>query len=431
MAAEAGHKLIQRTTILLLVVGNIVGVLNKASSLLTAERVRLYALALALTTSAIFIKLSLYSANVGRPPGADFVQFYSAAILARVSPDRIYDSEAQKEVQRRFSARAREGIHWPYLHAPFFTLILIPLSYFSYVTAYWIWSGATLLLYLLSVIVLWRSHATGQPLLSVALPIACAAPVFFWLITTGQTTAIALFIWTFGFYLFTRNRIFWASFLLGLLFYRAQYLVVLLPLLLLRRMGSAIAGIASSCLMLVVIGGLAFSFHSYAEYVSSVIAFSQRITSQAQPLTYYITLYGFFRPLFPHVWAITFTILTSALLVYWLTVMWRNPVPFQSGAFDLQYGMLVTTTLLLMHHAFVYDMILLTIPAMLTYRHRYLFSPRYKTMLALLYFLPYIVLFFTREFYFNPIQPLLLYLCFEMYRAYQRIDRALAKVVIN
>lgn len=408
-----------------------VRMLNQTSRLLSPERVRLYALALALTTFAIFIKLNLYSANVGRSPGADFVQFYSASILARVSPDRIYDSEAQKEVQKRFSARAREGIHWPYLHAPFFTLILIPFSYFSYVTAYWVWSGGTILLYLLSVFLLSHSRRTGRPRLSLALPVACAAPVLYWLITTGQTTSIALFIWTLGFYLFTRNRIFWSTFLLGFLFYRAQYLVVLLPLLLIRRMAIAIAGIATSCLVLVVIGGLAFSFHSYAQYVNSILEFSHRITTQEQPLTYYITLYGFFRPLFPHVWALAFTIGTAGVLVYWLAQVWQNPVPAQCAAFDLQYSMLVTTTLLLMHHAFVYDLILLTIPALLIYPYRSLFSHHYKILLAFIYFLPYILLFFTRGLYFNPIQPLLVYLCFEIYRAYARMDQTPARVVVN
>jgi len=397
--------------------------LNQTGSLLSAKRVRLYGLALAITTCTIFFKLNVYSATVGKEPGADFVQFYSAAILARLSPDKIYDAEFQKQVQRQFSAGARKGIHWPYLHAPFLTVILIPLSYLSYAAAYWVWTGVTILLYLLSVIVLCRYRQPRQPSLTLALPIACAAPVLYWLITTGQTTAIALFIWTLGFYLLKRGRTFWSTFILGFLSYRAQYMVVLLPLFLIRRMTIAIFGIATSCFALVVLGGLAFSFHSYVEYVNSIAEFSQRIVSQAQPLTHYITLYGFFRPVFPHMWAITFTIATSLLLAYWLATMWWGTVRVQSDAFDLQYAILVTTTLLLMHHAFVYDLILLTIPALLIYPYRSLFSPHYKILLTLIYFVPYIVLLFNSTFYFNPIQPLLVYLCFEIHRAYTKIGR--------
>lgn len=400
--------------------------LNQIGSLLTAKRVRLYALALAITTAAVFLRLNLYSASIGRTPGADFVQFYSAAILARFSPDEIYDRQAQERLQRQFSAGAREGTHWPYLHAPFFTVILIPLSYVSYVTAYWLWTAVTILLYLLSVILLCRRRRPPQPPLTLALTIACAAPALYWLITTGQTTGIALFIWTLGFYLFARNRVFWSTFVLGFLCYRAQYLVVLLPLFLVRRMAIAILGIATSCLALFVLAGLVFSFHAYVEYVNSITGFSQRIVSQAQPLTFYVTLYGFFRPLFSQLWAIIFTIATSLLLVYWLAKTWRRTVPVQPGAFDLQFALLVTTTLLLMHHGFVYDLILLTIPALLIYPYRSLFSAHYKILLSLIYFVPYISLIFSEELYFNPIQPLLVYLCFEIYRAYTRIDRTLA-----
>jgi hypothetical protein len=110
--------------------------------------------------------------------------------------------------------------------------------------------------------------------------------------------------------------------------------------------------------------------------------------------------------------------------VYWIAQVWQNPLPAQSAAFDLQYSMLVTTTLLLMHHAFVYDLILLTIPALLIYPYRSLFSPHYKILLAFIYLLPYILLFFTGGLYFNPIQPLLVYLCFEIYRASVRSPRS-------
>ena len=79
-----------------------------------------------------------------------------------------------------------------------------------------------------------------------------------------------------------------------------------------------------------------------------------------------------------------------------------------------------------MHHGFVYDLILLSIPALLIYPYRSLFSPHYKIVLTLIYFIPYIMLFFNGRFYFNPIQPLLVYLCFEIYRAYTRMDRTLA-----
>jgi hypothetical protein len=59
--------------------------------------------------------------------------------------------------------------------------------------------------------------------------------------------------------------------------------------------------------------------------------------------------------------------LASSLLIYWLWKIWRRAVDFQSGIFDLQYASLVTTTLLLMYHGFVYDLLLLAIPVLFLY----------------------------------------------------------------
>jgi hypothetical protein len=45
-------------------------------------------------------------------------------------------------------------------------------------------------------------------------------------------------------------------------------------------------------------------------------------------------------------------------------------------------------------------------------------SPYYKFLLLLLYFIPYVLLMFPGRLPFNPIQPLLMFLCFEIYRVY-------------
>jgi hypothetical protein len=98
--------------------------------------------------------------------------------------------------------------------------------------------------------------------------------------------------------------------------------------------------------------------------------------------------------------------------------MWRQVVPLQSHAFDLQWAMLTTATLLLMHHGFVYDLLLLTAPILLLYPYSEELSPYYKTSLLLLYFIPYVLLIFPGRLPFNPIQPMLMLLCLEIYRVY-------------
>jgi hypothetical protein len=107
-----------------------------------------------------------------------------------------------------------------------------------------------------------------------------------------------------------------------------------------------------------------FSFQSYPAYIESVAQQSQRIVTLTQPLSHYITLYGFFREILPHTWAVSGTILAALPLIYWLWMVWRKAVAPPSSDTDLQWAMMLTTTLLLMHHGFVYDLILLTLDSL-------------------------------------------------------------------
>ena len=125
-------------------------------SLTTTQRVFVYAVTLAVITNIIGIALYIHVPSFAESPGADFVQFYSAALLSRDNPDKIYDFDAQRETQKRFSPAARRGIHWPYLHAPFFTVLLIPLSFFTYAGAFWTWTLLSVILYISSFALIYR-----------------------------------------------------------------------------------------------------------------------------------------------------------------------------------------------------------------------------------------------------------------------------------
>lgn len=81
------------------------------------------------------------------------------------------------------------------------TLLLLPLGLFTSVQAYWIWPLFTLILYGSSVAVISRlDPARGRPL-RLAMAVAYAALVFYWLIVTGQTTGVAVLLWTVAFVL--------------------------------------------------------------------------------------------------------------------------------------------------------------------------------------------------------------------------------------
>ena len=58
---------------------------------------------------------------------------------------------------------------------------------------------------------------------------------------------------------------------------------------------------------------------------------------------------------------------------------------------------------------------------MLLYHYRSLLSPYYISVLLFLYFAPYMLLIFRGQFLINPIQPVLMFLCFEIYSVSKKV----------
>ena len=84
--------------------------LGKSLGLLSAKRIFVYASVLTLLTHIVIAALYIHVPSFRESPGADFVQFYGATLLSGAQPDKIYDSQSQMDVQRQFSAGARNGI---------------------------------------------------------------------------------------------------------------------------------------------------------------------------------------------------------------------------------------------------------------------------------------------------------------------------------
>jgi hypothetical protein len=212
---------------------------------------------------------------------------------------------------------------------------------------------------------------------------------------------------------------------LGLLAYRFHYFIVLAPVLVLKKFWRPILGLVISTLILVVAGGLVFSFRSYTDYFRTILVMSDRIADKLQPLPKYVSAYGFFRALLPNSPTVGLTILVAAILIYWLAQMWRGPLKPEKPIFDLQFSMMLTVTLLVMHQGLIYDLMLLTVPALLIYENRSCFPPYYKLLFLLLYLAPYYSPIITEKTGFNLTQPLLFWLSYEIYRAHQTVKNSM------
>jgi len=71
----------------------------------------------------------------------DFRAYYIAGYMLRTSQP-LYDSALEMEVQNRNVSA--EAVTVPFLHPAYEALVFVPLSFFNYVKAYWLWFAVNL-----------------------------------------------------------------------------------------------------------------------------------------------------------------------------------------------------------------------------------------------------------------------------------------------
>ncbi len=389
--------------------------MRRVADLLTAGRVFACAIVLAAISWFVFLNTHKRIAETGGLPGSDFVAVYTGAVLAGCCTDELYHAPAQFSFEQGLGSAQFEGWRLYYLYPPFFSAGLVPLGYLSYTQAYWLLTASSLIFFGLSLVMLPRQNNAAR-----ICAIAAANPALHWVLLSGQTTALGVVLWTLAYHFLRNGRLFLSGVVFALLAYRPQFLLLILPICFVRLPRQVMSGVALCLLVLLLLGGLVISFDSYRQYGILLVEFMGQLGEKAHPLHLHVSIYGFFRHLGPENWSMALTGGVSLIVVYWLIHGWTGPLEGGSDAFDLQIASLITSTLLVMLHSLVYDLLLLTIVALIMKDHKIHFPPYCKVLLASLYLFPLLFFFFADSFRINPIPLLLVWLCFEIYRARRR-----------
>jgi hypothetical protein len=285
-------------------------------------------------------------------PGSDFVTVYTGAKLVGTNPMSLYDLKAQYKIEREVVRS--EGWKQIFLYPPFFALAIRPLGHMSYAAAYWTWIGLTVLLYSASVLLLiYESRRDRGTLLLTAI----AAPAFYWLILSGQTTAIALFIFVSIYVALTRQSHFIAGVLMALLAYRPQFMILLVPICMVKLPRSAFTGFFAMLFVLFVTGAVGLSVDSYARYYALLRETTDLLRFGLFPLGFFISSYGFLRGLGSETFASLGCVGLVILFGYWLFVRWPNENDPEHVA--KWFASLIVATLLTMSYSLIYDLLLI------------------------------------------------------------------------
>ena len=297
--------------------------------------------------------------------GPDFVSFYSAARLYITGGGgAVYDIVRQKQVELQITGLpANQFIVLPYFHPPYYTLLIAPLGYLDYRSAYFAMTALNVLLAAASIVILVRSSVSvhGRAALVAAVLIAGFFPLFV-TVLQGQSDLVVLVPLAGAYAAWAHGRYGWAGALSALALAKPQLLLLIPMLFIARRAWRALAAFLGVIVGLSALSVLTFGFRPVVDYLNALGGWAVfgKLPGSGQ-LVYTDTAAYSMRnivealPDVGQVVALAVLIILLALVA--LSLSWRPDKP------RLDFALAVAASLVLSPHQNIHDLTLLVIPA--------------------------------------------------------------------
>jgi hypothetical protein len=280
-----------------------------------------------------------------------------------------------------------------YVYAPFFTLLVLPLTFFQPAIAIRLWMLVNLILYLGSVFLLLDSlnlNFKKTAWLGVMFLSALFAPLRT-LIVLGQSGVVMLFFLSMAFWQLKRKRPYQAGAFLSLAFFK-PHLVLLLPFFILRRQWKLLLGLLlSSALITLPFLGL------IPDWIRLLL--STRTENIVHGCLPFSSLNMFLQCLLPISRASQLAISISMILLLGITawLVWPH-FETHENQYDIQFAAAIIIGLLILDNVRVADLNLLVVPFLILLKHAITTSRRgvHRIVIALLmmaYLFPYLASF--------------------------------------
>ena len=209
----------------------------------------------------------------GNLRGPDFFSFYSAAqIYVQRGPADVYDILVQKQFELALThARADTFIVLPYFHPPFYTLLIAPLAYLDYRSAYYAMTAFNVLLgiALATVLVRGSERIHGRAAIVAGALIAGFLPLFV-TVLQGQSDLVVLLPLALAYTAWSRGNLGWAGVFSALALSKPQLLLLIPVLFIARRAWRALVGFAGTVLALGLLSVATFGVEAVVDYVGTV-----------------------------------------------------------------------------------------------------------------------------------------------------------------
>lgn len=331
---------------------------------LTPRRLRAHGTILALCL------WSLYAWNLATPSlldrnhnlkGTDFLHFYTLGLVAEHhSAAKLYDMHAQGTLAEQRVPEAA-GIRYLPLYPPQVSLLFAPMAHLSYGWALIVWWILSASLYGLCCYAVWRSCASLRGHGPTVMILALAFPAFFHLIAWGQTSALALALFTAAFFLLRNRRDFLAGLVLGCLVFKPQLGIAVAAVFLATGAWKTVLGALISAAAQLGVGVLYYGAGPLRQWSDSILH-AGNLLPLLEPKPYQtFSLRTFWAMLIPwHALSLTLYLLTAAAALLLLIAVWKR----RSLPLGVRYSALLFATVLVSPHLTIYDLVILA-PAFL------------------------------------------------------------------
>ena len=314
--------------------------------------------------SLIFWTVYWFSFIRGNLRGPDFFNFYAAAHLYVYNGSAaVYDIAMQRALELQITGQdAAHFIVLPYFHPPYYTLLIAPLAYLDYRSAYYAMAAFNVILLAALILLLVRSslRVHGRALI-VAVPMIAGFFPIFVTVLQGQSDLVVLAPLAAAYASWARGRYGWAGALSALALSKPQLLLLIPVLFIARRAWRALAAFASVLLALGMISLAGFGLGPLLGYLNAVgiWTITGQIPNTGQLVFNDPAVYSL-RNILDAVpgggKAVGFVLLLFLLALVALSLSWRPDKP------RLDFALAIAASLVLSPHQNIHDLALIVIP---------------------------------------------------------------------
>jgi hypothetical protein len=332
-------------------------------SFLTAKRLRAHGLILALSLWSVYVWNMATPGLLDRArnlKGTDFLHFFTLGSLARThSGANLYNMGAQADIAARL-VPAAAGIRYLPLYPPQVSIFFAPFARLSYFGALIGWLALSALIYGACCYAVWGACSSLRRHKITVLILVLAFPAFWHLTAWGQTSALALAIFTLAFFALRARFEFLAGLALGCLVFKPQLGVAAALVFLITLNWRAILGALLSAAAQLAAGWFYYGLNPILDWIHQLLNL-RSLLPLLEPRIYQThSLRTFWTMLIPWPPASLALYLFTVFLILILTIAcWRSRLPL-----SVRYSGFLFATVLLAPHLTVYDLVILA-PAFL------------------------------------------------------------------